>query len=63
LEEGAPARRAGDLSGGTLLEIERAYIENVLKEEQNVTRAAQRLGMARSTLYQRLHALGITRRS
>jgi transcriptional regulator with PAS, ATPase and Fis domain len=63
LEEGAPARRAGDLSGGTLIEIERAYIENVLKEEQNVTRAAQRLGMARSTLYQRLHALGITRRS
>jgi transcriptional regulator with PAS, ATPase and Fis domain len=62
-EEAPPSRRSPDLPGGTLLDVERAHIERVLEEEQNVTRAARRLGMARSTLYQKLHALGITRRS
>ena len=52
----------GEFPGPTLFEMERAYIEQVLEEEKNVTRAAQRLGMARSTLYQRLHVLGIARR-
>ena len=56
------AAPAGEASGRTLLQMERAYIEQVLEEEKNVTRAAQRLGMARSTLYQRLHVLGIARR-
>ena len=63
LDEGAAAHRTGDLPGGTLLEVERGFIERVLEEEKNVTRAAQRLGMARSTLYQKLHRLGITRRA
>ncbi len=58
-----PVRRAAEPAGGTLLEIERAYIERVLAEEQNVTQAARRLGMARSTLYQKLQQLGLHRRS
>ena len=47
--------------GGTLADVERAYIRRVLAEEQqHVERAAQRLGIARSTFYQKLRALGIT---
>jgi len=41
--------------------MERAYIRRVLEEEhQHAERAAQRLGIARSTFYHKLRALGIT---
>jgi DNA-binding NtrC family response regulator len=42
-------------TGGTLLEIERRHVERVLKEEQgHVESAAKRLGIPRSTLYQKI---------
>jgi DNA-binding NtrC family response regulator len=46
-------------------DLERTYIERVLNEEQHhVDRAAERLGIPRSTFYQKLRALGIpTRRT
>ena len=54
-------RRGGDLLAGalarglTLAEIEREYIERVLAAEGgNKTRAAQRLGLDRKTLYRKL---------
>lgn len=47
---------------GTLMEVERAYIQRVLDEEQHVGRAAHRLGIARSTFFQKLRAMGISSR-
>jgi DNA-binding NtrC family response regulator len=54
-------RRAADFLGAamarrmTLAELERAYIERVLDDEAgNKTRAAQRLGLDRKTLYRKL---------
>jgi DNA-binding NtrC family response regulator len=44
-------------------EFERAYIERVLAETKgNVTRAAERVGMHRQSLQQKLKDLGLTRR-
>jgi DNA-binding NtrC family response regulator len=44
-------------------EFERAYIERVLNETGgNVTRAAERVGMHRQSLQQKLKDLGLTRR-
>jgi DNA-binding NtrC family response regulator len=44
-------------------EFERAYIERVLAETGgNVTRAAERVGMHRQSLQQKLKDLGLTRR-
>ena len=57
--DAAPVRAIRN--GDTLLDVERAYIERVLVEEPHVERAARRLGMARSTLYQKLQQLGIRR--
>jgi len=45
---------------GTLLEAERQHIERVLKfEKGSIERAAVRLGVSRSTLYQKLRRFGI----
>ena len=45
----------------TLDELERQRIIQVLKEEKNnVAQATLRLGIPRSTLYQKIKALGIT---
>src|SRR5439155_26404314 len=61
LEPGAVVQRFIGSEGGTLADVERAYIRRVLKEEhQHIERTAQRLGIARSTFYQKLRALGIT---
>jgi len=47
----------------TRREFERAYIERVLSETNgNVTRAAERVGMHRQSLQQKLKDLGLTRR-
>lgn len=54
------AGHASENGGGTLEDLERAYIEKVLHEEQRVELAALRLGIPRSTLYQKLRTLGIT---
>ena len=44
----------------TLLELERRHIERVLRDERgHVERAAERLGVPRSTLYQRIKRFGI----
>jgi transcriptional regulator with PAS, ATPase and Fis domain len=46
----------------TLAELERRHIERVyLQEHQNVERAAARLGIPRSSLYQKLARLGLRR--
>lgn len=56
---------AGDAQNGdgklTLLEIEKKHIERVLEEERgHVERAAERLGIPRSSLYQKIKRHGIT---
>ena len=57
------AQGSDSSSGGsnlTLLELERWHIERVLQEEQgHVRRAAERLGIPRSTLYQKIKQHGI----
>jgi DNA-binding NtrC family response regulator len=56
LEDGA--------ASGTLEDVERQHIERVLREEAGqVERAARRLGIPRSTLYQRIKQFGIARGS
>jgi DNA-binding NtrC family response regulator len=48
----------------TLAELERHHIERVYEaEQQNVQRAAARLGIPRSSLYQKLARLGLLRKS
>jgi transcriptional regulator of acetoin/glycerol metabolism len=59
LDRRAAPPELSDLPGGTLEDVERAYIERVLREEHRVESAAQRLGIPRSTLYQKIRALGI----
>jgi DNA-binding NtrC family response regulator len=47
--------------GATLEEVERQYISSILKEENGrVAQAATRLGIPRSTLYQKIKTFGIT---
>jgi DNA-binding NtrC family response regulator len=46
---------------GTLEEVERAYIQRVLRETGRVEAAAQRLGVPRSTLYQKIRNYGLER--
>jgi DNA-binding NtrC family response regulator len=58
-EPQASAAPAADTSL-TLLEMERRHIENVLREENGrVEAAARRLGVPRSSLYQRLKRFGL----
>jgi DNA-binding NtrC family response regulator len=53
---------AEDTSNLTLEEMERRHIERALRlEGGHVERAAQRLGIPRSSLYERLKRLGINR--
>src|SRR5262249_6050823 len=56
---------SAEAAADSYADFERAHIERVLGEERHhVGRAAERLGIPRSTLYQKLHALGIpTRRT
>ncbi len=57
LEREAPADA---LAGLTLREAERRLIERALAEEHgNVEQAAARLGISRSSLYQRIQKYGI----
>jgi DNA-binding NtrC family response regulator len=50
----------GDLFQGSLEEVERRYIERILRlENGQVDRAADRLSVPRSTLYQRLKSWGL----
>lgn len=54
------APQAQQPSGATLEEVERQYISSVLKEEKGkVAHAATRLGIPRSTLYQKIKIYGI----
>lgn len=58
-QEHAAVASAAD-EPGTLLDAERQHIERVLKfEHGSVERAAVRLGVSRSTLYQKLRRFGI----
>lgn len=51
-----------DSDGLTLADLERWHIERVLRQQAgNVERAAQRLGISRSTLYHKIKALRIPR--
>lgn len=60
--EPAPRAEGAGLSR-TLIEMEREIIVRVLEEEgNNRENAARRLGVARSTFYQKLAAMGITAR-
>jgi DNA-binding NtrC family response regulator len=53
-----------EASSGTLEDVERRHIERVLREESGqVERAARRLGIPRSTLYQRIKQYGIQTKS
>ena len=60
----APLGVDGDgAASGTLEEVERRHIEKVLAEEAfHVERAARRLGVPRSTLYEKVKKLGIALR-
>jgi len=54
------ASPAGELFQGTLEAVERRYIEHILRLENGlVDRAADRLDIPRSTLYQRLKSWGV----
>ncbi len=54
------ARSAGEIYQGSLDEVERRYVEQILRlENGQVDRAADRLGIPRSTLYQRLKSWGL----
>jgi DNA-binding NtrC family response regulator len=56
----AAAQPGGDESHLTLQELERRHIERVLQAEQGkVEQAAKRLGIPRSSLYQKIRILGI----
>lgn len=57
---GSAASASGDLFQGTLEAVERRYVEQILLLENGlVDRAADRLGIPRSTLYQRLKSWGV----
>ncbi|HET9594088.1 MAG TPA: response regulator [Anaeromyxobacteraceae bacterium] len=56
----APGSSAAELDGLTLRELERRAIERALQNENSrVVAAAKRLGIPRSTLYQKLKEFGI----
>jgi transcriptional regulator of acetoin/glycerol metabolism len=58
--EAPAAAPPADETALTLSELERRHIERVLRQEQgHVQRAARRLGIPRSTLYQKLKQHGI----
>ncbi len=58
---GGPPRVQALAPSGTLKEVEWQYIRQVLEDEgRNVPRAAQRLGIPRSTLYQKLKLHQVT---
>ena len=63
--EAAPAgepRKVVSASQRTLADVERDHVRAVLEEVQgNVTVAAQRLGIARASLYRKMREYGITR--
>lgn len=53
-----PAHKAGDPSANTLAEVEKMLVRNVLQEcGGNKTKAAQKLGITRKTLYRKLRSL------
>jgi DNA-binding NtrC family response regulator len=57
---GAPAPCACEARHGTLKQVERAYIEQVLREEQgSIERAARKLGIPRSSLYNKMRRFDI----
>ncbi|MEO8197423.1 MAG: sigma-54 dependent transcriptional regulator [Thermoanaerobaculia bacterium] len=57
---GSESRNVGDLFQGSLEAVERRYIEQILRlENGQVDRAADRLCVPRSTLYQRLKSWGL----
>ena len=59
-EPGPAPNAQDDEAGMTLQQVERRHIERVLREEGGkVEQAAQRLGVPRSTLYQKIKNLGI----
>jgi transcriptional regulator of acetoin/glycerol metabolism len=50
----------GVASGGTLEDVERGHIERTLREEGGrVEQAARRLGVPRSSLYQKIKKFGL----
>src|SRR5208283_3158210 len=64
LEPNAPASNGHYDSKLTMDELEQMHIQRVLKEAMgNVSTAAVRLGIPRSTLYQRIKTLGLGRSS
>ena len=55
-----PARPAASLASGTLEEMEKAKILAVLEEVGgNRTKAAERLGISRRTIYRKLEEYGL----
>jgi DNA-binding NtrC family response regulator len=60
VEMSAPAQSAATPRGGTLEDVERDYIEQVLREEHgNIDRVADRLGVSRSAVYYKARKHGI----
>ncbi|HVZ17303.1 MAG TPA: sigma-54 dependent transcriptional regulator [Terriglobales bacterium] len=59
--EAPPKNLSGSVAGMTLLEMEKAMIAEVLREEHGrVPKAAERLGIPRSSLYQKIKTYGLT---
>jgi transcriptional regulator of acetoin/glycerol metabolism len=62
--EPAASEEGGSEEGLTLEEMERRHIERVLQAEQGkVEAAARRLGIPRSSLYQKIKRMGLATRS
>ena len=60
--DGFDARAADPLAASTLDEAEREALRRaIVAERGNLTRAAKRLAIAKSTLYLKMQALGLTR--
>ena len=56
----ASQEREGPSDAGSLAEMDRQYMLEVIEQEQgNISRAARVLGIHRATLYRKLLALGI----
>jgi DNA-binding NtrC family response regulator len=59
-DSSSPANASNTQRGGTLEDIERAYIEQVLREENAaIDRVADRLGVSRSAVYYKARKYGI----
>ncbi|HEY2324346.1 MAG TPA: helix-turn-helix domain-containing protein, partial [Thermoanaerobaculia bacterium] len=59
-EMSSPVQSAATPRGGTLEDVERDYIEQVLREEHgNIDRVADRLGVSRSAVYYKARKHGI----